>query len=211
MLIDQLGNGSFFISFEGIEGSGKTTQINLLKEYFSNLGKDVLCLREPGGTDFGEALRNAILNSNQELHPLAEAHLFAASRAQLLKEKILPHLAKDNAVVLVDRFIDSSFAYQGVARGLGIDTILEIHQHRPLCYFPQHTFYLKISVEKSLERQEMRGNTKDYFEKEKSEFYKKLVEGFNQCLNRFPERVITINGDQSIQSIHSEICSRIKL
>lgn len=211
MTATKINNKTRFISFEGIEGSGKTTQIQLLSDFLTQKGKDVLCLREPGGTDFGEGLRSAVLNSHTKLHPLAEAHLFAASRAQLLYEKILPHLEKEQAVVLVDRYIDSSFAYQGVARGLGIDAILEIHQHSPLNFFPHKTFYLQIPVEESLSRQHQRGNEKDYFEKEESIFHQQLIQGFNTCLERFSERIIAVDGMLSVAKVHHKITGHIQL
>ena len=138
---------AMMISFEGIEGSGKSTQIKLLKAYFEDKKYPVLLVREPGGTDFGEKLREAILHSQNEIAPLAEAHLFASSRAQLLTQKILPHLEQKNAVVLIDRYLDSSIAYQAMARGLGLQTILDLHSHAPLNTLPNMTFYLDISVE----------------------------------------------------------------
>lgn len=198
-------NNYRFITFEGIEGSGKTTQIKLLAEYFKQQGKQVLCLREPGGTLFGEKLREAILSSETPLHPLAEAHLFAASRAQLLKEKVLPFLDVAKQIVIIDRYIDSSFAYQGHARGLGLNTIEEIHTHAPLNKYPDITFYLDISTEVSFQRQNERGNAKDYFEQEKEDFYQKLIEGFELCCQKFPQRLRRINAEQSPQQIHEKI------
>ena len=192
---DQIHNTSLFISFEGIEGSGKTTQINELKQSFEKSGKEVLCLREPGGTEFGENLRSAILESKTAITPLAELCLFAASRAQLLNEKILPYLTKPDHVVIVDRYIDSSLAYQGFARGLGAQTVLDIHKHSPLNIFPHLSFYLRISLDISMQRQSARGNEKDYFEKEKSDFYQKLIDGYEYCYKHFPDRIKLINGE----------------
>ena len=120
------------ISFEEIEGSRKSTESQLLHEYFEASGSSVLLVREPGSSEFGEKLRSAILESDSEIAPLAEAHLFASSRAQLLSQKILPHLEKENAVVLIDRYLDSSIDYQASARGLGLQTILDIHSHAHL-------------------------------------------------------------------------------
>lgn len=198
-------NNSYFISFEGIEGSGKTTQIQLLAQYLESKGFRVLTLREPGGTDFGEKLRGAILGSNTAIHPLAEANLFAAGRAQLLYEKVLPFLETKNSIVLVDRYIDSSMAYQGNARGLGIQTILDIHKQAPLNTVPNLTFYLEISLELSHARQAARGNEKDYFEKENHKFYQLLIDGFELCAKSFPERIKTIQADKDIESIKQSI------
>lgn len=196
---------SLLISFEGIEGSGKSTQIQLLKEYFSKKSYQVHVLREPGGTTFGEKLREAILSSNEPIHPLAEAHLFASSRAQLIYQKILPALQNEKTVVIMDRFIDSSLAYQGIARSLGFEAIEKLHQNEPLTIRPDFTFYLKIDVPTSFARQKSRGNQKDYFEKEKEEFYQKLIHGFDLCHEKFPKRFRLINGNQDPKAIHEEI------
>jgi len=150
-----------FISFEGIEGAGKSTQIKLLTEKLEKQGMNVLCVREPGGTRFGEKLRQAILHSTKPLHPYSEALLFASSRGQLLHEKILPHLEKENSVIICDRYIDSSLAYQGLAREFGMDKILQIHSHSPLTTLPHLTFYIQISVECSFERQTTRNEEKN--------------------------------------------------
>lgn len=205
-LIDQ----SYIFSFEGIEGCGKTTQIDLCKKYFEQHSYEVLCLREPGGTKFGESLRSAILESNIPIHPLAEAHLFAASRAQLITEKILPFLAKPKRIILLDRYIDSSIAYQGIARGLGIDTILDIHAHPPLNLLPHKTFYLEIDLKTSLLRQKLRGNQKDYFEMEKENFYLQLIKGFEICASKFPSRIQKINACESFESVHQQILEMLK-
>jgi dTMP kinase len=167
--------GSFFISLEGIEGSGKSTQIGIIEEWLKSRGYQVLTLREPGGTSFGEKLRDAILQSKSSLHPLAECHLFMASRAQILHEKILPFLLNPKSVVILDRYIDSTIAYQGFARGLGVETILTLHQHNPLNLLPHRTYFLDISLKTSHERQSKRGQDKDYFESEKNEFYEKIT------------------------------------
>ena len=137
--------GSFFLSLEGIEGSGKSTQIQEIEKFVQSKGLRVLTLREPGGTLFGEKLREAILNSDTPLHPLAECHLFLASRAQLLKEKILPFLLRPGSVVILDRYIDSTLAYQGKARRLGYETVLTLHQHEPLNLLPHRTYFLEYS------------------------------------------------------------------
>ena len=193
------------ISFEGIEGSGKTTQIKLLSAELTKRGYNILCLREPGGTEFGEQLRASILNSKTQIHPLAEAHLFAASRMQLIHEKILPFLDSPENIVILDRFIDSSFAYQGIARKLGIQTVIDIHQHPPLNLMPDITFYLDIPLGTSFKRQETRGHEKDYFEKEKESFYKKLIIGFEECSKRFPTRFKPIDANRAVEAVHSSI------
>lgn len=189
---------SLFISLEGIEGSGKSTQIKAIQTFLEEQGMRCLILREPGGTTFGEKLREAILNSSVPLHPLAECHLFLASRAQLLQEKILPFLLEQpKSAVILDRYLDSSLAYQGKARRLGIETVLELHQHHPLCLVPHRTYFLDISLETSLERQNKRGQAKDYFESEKAEFYFNLIDGYREVAKIFPERILKINAEKS--------------
>ncbi len=135
-------NNSYLISFEGIEGSGKSSQIQAFTDYLESQGMTVSHFREPGGTDFGEKLRSAILDSKTSINKLAEAHLFASSRAQLLSEKVIPLLDKPNQIVILDRFIDSSIAYQGHARDLGVEIVLDIHKYYPLNLTPHKTFYL---------------------------------------------------------------------
>ncbi len=195
---------SFFLSLEGIEGSGKTTQIKYIETFLKEKGYRVLTLREPGGTAFGEKLREAILMSQTPLHPLAECHLFLASRAQLLKEKVLPFLLNPRSVVILDRYMDSTLAYQGKARGLGIETVLELHRHEPLCLVPHRTYFLDINLETSHERQQLRGQEKDYFESEKNEFYQSLVDGYREMADLFPERILKIDA-----SVNPEAVSRL--
>lgn len=197
--------GSYFLSFEGIEGAGKSTQIVKAKEYLENKGFRVLVLREPGGTSFGEKLRQAILNSTHDLHPIAELHLFASSRAQLLHEVTLKELNVPNTVIIYDRYIDSSLAYQGSARKLGFDTVLQAHQAFPLTLVPHLTFYLKIPAELSHGRQKIRNASKDYFEKQGDEFYNSLVAGYEKACELFPERILTINGQQTVEEVFNDI------
>ena len=198
-------NNSFFFSFEGIEGAGKSTHITRLKSDLEKLGFKVILTREPGGTVVGEKLREAILKSSVPLDPIAEAHLFASSRAQLLKEVTLKNLEKEKTIVIYDRYLDSSLAYQGMARGLGAETVLQIHQHFPLTIVPHRTFYLRIGLETSLQRQAMRNNDKDYFEAENQNFYRKLIEGYDLAMSLFPLRFCLINAEMSIDLVYQEI------
>lgn len=202
--------GSFFLSLEGIEGSGKTTQTKTIEKYLDTTGYRVLSLREPGGTTFGEKLREAILQSGTPLHPLAECHLFLASRAQLLKEKILPFLLVPKSVVILDRYIDSTLAYQGRARKLGFETILNLHKNEPLCLVPHRTFYLDIDLETSMKRQDVRGNKKDYFEAENQEFYTNLLEGYREVAELFPKRILKIDARTTPEKISDIILSDLK-
>ncbi|MFW5888050.1 MAG: dTMP kinase [Bacteriovoracia bacterium] len=197
--------GAFFITFEGIEGSGKSSQIELFKKFLIEQDKDILLSREPGGTVFGEKLREAMLSSKEKVDPIAQAMLFASSRAQHLSEKILPFINKPNSIAIIDRYIDSSLAYQGIAADLGIETILEIHRHPPLYHFPHLTFYLKIDWQTSMQRQDMRGSVKDYFESQKKDFYIKLIEGYDKAAELFPQRIKIIDGTQDLETVRQEI------
>lgn len=201
--------GSYFFVLEGIEGSGKTTQINFLKSSFEKWGYRVLIAREPGGTIFGEKLRQAILQSTTDIHPLSEAFLFASSRAQLLHEVVLPELEKPKTIVLMDRYLFSSIAYQGVARALGPDVVISLHQHFPLNIIPHLTFYLKISVETSFSRQKQRNIPKDYFESKGKDFYLKLSSGYDACLNMFSS-FIYINGELDNQSVSTQMLCAVE-
>ena len=202
--------GSFFLSLEGIEGSGKSTQIKEIESFLQKKGLRVLTLREPGGTLFGEKLREAILQSGTPLHPLAECHLFMASRAQLLKEKILPFLLVPGSVVILDRYIDSTLAYQGKARRLGYETVLTLHQHDPLNLLPHRTYFLDISLETSMERQKARGQEKDYFEQEKNEFYQNLIDGYRELSDIFPERILKIDASITPSEVTQKIISDLE-
>lgn len=201
---------SYFISFEGIEGAGKSTVTKKVEDFLSSHGYRLVLVREPGGTAFGENLRKSILESKTPIHPIAEAMLFASSRAQLLTEVILKELKTPKTVVLCDRFMDSSLAYQGIARGLGIETILKIHQHFPLCTVPHRTYYISISLETSMERQRKRNLEKDYFESEKEDFYKKLITGFSEASRLFPKRISVINGEQNEEKVANDVLEDLK-
>ncbi|MBL6991053.1 MAG: dTMP kinase [Bacteriovoracaceae bacterium] len=203
-------SNSWFISFEGIEGAGKSTHIQRVASFLQNRGFDVILLREPGSTRFGEKLRTAILGAQTKLHPIAEAYLFAASRAQLLQEIILGKLEQNNTVVICDRFIDSSFAYQGIAGGLGIETIIDIHKHYPLCIVPHKTFYIRIDIETSLQRQIKRNMSKDYFESQGRDYYTKLIEGLDLASQLFTERIVTIDGQKSIDDVYQNIQNHLE-
>lgn len=197
--------GSYFISFEGIEGAGKSTQITEAKNFLESKGFRVIVIREPGGTTFGEKLRQAILSSNQEIHPLAEAYLFASSRTQLLQEVILNELAIAGTVVICDRYIDSSLAYQGHSRELGVANVLQMHSIFPLTLVPHRTFYLRIGAKTSNVRQKIRNAPKDYFESKGEDFYQKLVTGYDLAAELFPERIQVINAERDLKQIGTDI------
>ena len=202
--------GSYFLSFEGIEGAGKSTQIIKTREWLEARGFNVHVLREPGGTAFGEKLRGAILGSQAPLCAVAEAYLFASSRAQLLDEVILKELAKPGTIIILDRYLDSTIAYQGIGRELGVQTILNIHRPFPLHLVPHLTFYLKIDPELSERRQKVRNAPKDYFERKGVDFYKKLVAGYDFAAEIFPERIVTLDGSGAADKVTSLLLSKLE-
>ena len=201
---------SYFLSFEGIEGAGKTTQVEKLQKYLHSLEKQVTLFREPGGTEFGEGLRKSILNCKVPLAPIAEAYLFASSRAQLLQQKILPLLKRPDQAVIVDRYYDSSVAYQGFGRELGAETIALIHQSSPLHYMPHLTFYLHIPFQVSFSRMTNRGQTKDYFESQEELFFQKMAQGFDWCAQNYPHRVVRIEGNQSVDLVYKDVINTFR-
>ncbi len=150
-------NKGIFITFEGNDGSGKTTQIMLLLEYLKQKGIDVITLREPGGTDMGEKIRDILLdNRNKGMSPVAEMLLYAASRAQLVSTVIKPELARNKAVIC-DRFIDSSLAYQGIARGLGTENVWAVNKLAVDDCLPDITFFMDVDADTAMARREAKG------------------------------------------------------
>lgn len=189
-----------FITVEGPDGAGKTTQITRLSEHLMGQGKKVKVTREPGGTLLGEKLRDLLLFTENPV-PEAEALIYAASRAQLVKNVILPALF-EGYMVLCDRFVDSSLAYQGWARGLGIDEVLKINKWFLKECWPDLTILLDIDPEVSLKR--LKGE-KDRLEMENMEFHKKVRQGFLKVHKSFPDRIVIVDAAKSPEQIFSDI------
>lgn len=199
----------YFITFEGPDGSGKTTQINLLKEYLVHQGYEVLVTREPGGTPISEAIREIILDTEyREMNPVTEMLLYAASRAQHVNQLIRPAL-EQGIIVLCDRFVDSSIAYQGVGRGLGIDTVEEINRVALQGVTPDMTFFFDIDPKEGLKRGQARSRGADRLELETLEFHRKVYQGFCELCSRNPNRFKRISADTDIGDIHNQIISKI--
>src|SRR5438093_5803428 len=154
-----------FVTFEGLDGSGKTTQARLLAEYLDGAGREVVLTREPGGTPFGERIRDVLLHG-EDVSPWAEAALFAAARAELVQEVIRPAL-EGGADVVCDRYLDSSLAYQGIARGLGVDRVLALNIDAIRGILPDVTFLLLIDPDEAARRS---GSASDRIEREGQEF-----------------------------------------
>lgn len=199
-----------FISFEGVEGSGKSTQIQRLEAHFKAQHRPVLNLREPGGTQFGEKLRATILGQDLPINPLSETFVFLASRSQLLTEKILPFLeANPSAVVLLDRYVDSTLVYQALAQKRPLELIWTLHQFAPLNTLPHVTFFLDIDVEVSLARQAARGQAKDYFESRSRNFQEELVNGYRTIARTYPERIQRIAAEADADSVTQDILTAL--
>jgi len=197
---------SYLISLEGVEGSGKSTIITYIKDYLENKGEQVVVTREPGGIDIAEQIRSVILDQNNtEMESRTEALLYAAARRQHLVEKIMPSL-NEGKIVLCDRFIDSSLAYQGHARGLGIDKVLSINEFAIGSFMPNLTLYLDLDPQIGLARiSKNKGREVNRLDLEEMNFHIKVREGYDEVLTRFPERIVKVNADQEVHKVLSDI------
>lgn len=208
----------YFISFEGLDGSGKTTQLRRLAAWLEAQGHRVITLRQPGGTALGDRIRSILLDSRTEstlgtIAPPAEMALMFADRAQAIHETILPAL-QSGTIVLCDRYTDSSEAYQGGGRQLGSERILAVH--RAVCdnLQPDLTLLLLPSLESSLARARRRnqrnvqqkGTDENRFEREDDLFYRRVYTAYQAIADREPNRVVAIRDDASIEDIHQQIC-----
>lgn len=193
-----------FITMEGPDGAGKSTQIDLLRGYLLERVYDIIVCREPGGTVISEAIREVILNKDyKNMGHMTELLLYAAARAQLVEEVIQPAL-EEGKVVICDRFIESSAVYQGIARGMGIDLVYEINQFAVGSTMPDITILLDIDAETGIGRKKKQAEL-DRMESEKLEFHKKVVEGYRLLAERDKNRMVKIDGRNSIEEIHRQI------
>lgn len=202
---------SLFVTFEGGEGSGKSTAIKSLVEKLQNEGYDILLTREPGGTPISEQIREVILNKeNTDMDPVTEAFLYAASRRQHVVEKVKPAL-KEGKIVLCDRFLDSSLAYQGGARGLGFDMILEINKHAIDGLFPDVTIFFDLKPEIGLARISANsGREVNRLDVEKMEFHEKVRNAFLTLAEMYPNRYVIIDASKTPKEVLEETYNAIK-
>jgi dTMP kinase len=191
-----------FISFEGIEGSGKSTQIELIEELIRAKGYQVKKLREPGTTELGEKIRNIFLEKTTEtVDPITEAFLLYASRKHL-DQNFLRQNLNDGAIVIADRYADATLAYQGYGKGLDHNFVKLIHDSSRLLS-PNLTLYMDISAEQSRER--ISDREMDRMESESIDFFKKVREGYLQIAHDNPERVVVLDANKTIDELHESI------
>ena len=196
--------GAMFVTFEGLDGSGKTTQAELLRKHLEEVGRDVVGTREPGGTEFGERVRELLLD-DVEITPWAEAALFAAARAELVERVIRPALER-GADVVSDRYIDSSLAYQGIARGLGVDRVLTLNIDAIGGILPDVTFLILVSPEVAGERA---GSASDRIEREGMEFLTAVDQAYRELGAIFPGRMLMVDGERPAEEIAEEVRDRL--
>jgi dTMP kinase len=190
-----------FISIEGLDGCGKTTQAGLLAAAAEAGGREVVAVREPGGTAPGERIRGVLLDPALRIGDWAEALLYAAARAQLVEEVIRPALDR-GATVIADRFVDSSLAYQGSARGLGVDAVLDVNRVATQRLMPDRTVLLRLDEAAAAAR---RGEP-DRIEAEDAEFHRRVAEGFAAAARRFPGRIAVVDASGT----PAEVAARVR-
>jgi dTMP kinase len=194
-----------FVTFEGLDGSGKTTQIELLRSALEAEGRTVVATREPGGTPVGERIRELLLGG-LDVSAWAEAALFAAARGELVARVIHPHL-EAGADVVCDRYIDSSLAYQGIARGLGLDEVLELNRVATGGLLPDRTFLLLVDPQEAVRRT---GATPDRIERESVRFHARVDRAYRELAEAFPDRIVTLDGARPPQEIASLVRGELR-
>jgi dTMP kinase len=195
-----------FLTFEGLDGSGKTTQVELLRRHLEEAGREVVVTREPGGTELGERIRELLLRG-PDMSPWAEATLFAAARAELVERVIAPARER-GADVLCDRFVDSSLAYQGLARGLGLDAVLELNLAAVQGVLPDRTFLLLVDPSVATRRT---GGDPDRIEREDDEFRTRVDAAYRELAERFPERIVPIDSAGSPEEVADLVRGELQL
>lgn len=198
-----------FITFEGNDGCGKTTISSRIYETLKAEGYDVIFTREPGGISISEQIRSVLLDpKNKTMDGRTEALLYAAARRQHLVEKVIPAL-EEGKIVLCDRFIDSSLAYQGVARGLGIDEVYKVNEFAIDSHMPDATIFLKVDAEVGMARITSRGE-KDRLDEEGEKFHRLVAQGYDEVLKRYQSRIHVIDAEQEVDQVFADTYRLIK-
>jgi dTMP kinase len=198
-------NKGMLITFEGNDGSGKTTQIIRLSDYLKEKGLDVAMLREPGGTPIGEKIRSLLLdNENRGMCAATEMMLYAASRAQLVATVINPTI-ESGGVVICDRFVDSSLAYQGYGRGLGCEAVWAVNNLAIGGRLPDITFFMDIDADTAMDRRNAKGEAADRIENEEMNFHRRVYNGYIELSKAYPERIRRIVAGRSPDEVFREI------
>ncbi|MBT2644313.1 dTMP kinase [Bacillus sp. ISL-41] len=200
-----------FITIEGPDGSGKTTILQMLAQNLEKEGYAMVATREPGGIEIAEQIREVILDpENTAMDPRTEALLYAAARRQHLAEKVKPAL-EEGKIVLCDRFVDSSLAYQGHARGLGIDEVYSINEFAIENMMPAMTLYFDVAPEIGLERiNKNKGREVNRLDLEKLDFHQKVREGYLILAERFPERIVKVDASKELDTVYGQAEAEIK-
>ena len=197
-----------FISFEGIDGCGKSTQADLLRSYLESKGEQVKLLREPGGTALSEQIREILLNpNNDKMDPSTELILLSASRAQLTREIIIPALERGN-IVICDRYADSTLAYQGYGRGINLEWLEKLNAFATAGLKPDITLLVDLPVDEALNR--MQSKSFDRIEMEGIEFLDKVRSGYLELTDRFSKRYFMIDGMETIEEMSKKIINKIE-
>ena len=201
----------FFITFEGGEGSGKTTIAKMIKDQLTKEGYSVVLTREPGGVEIAEEIRNIIHDiKNTNMDKKTEALLYAASRRQHLIEKVIPALDK-NCIVICDRFIDSSLVYQGLARGIGIDEVYQMNLFATENILPVRTIFFDIKPEDGLKRvYDNKDREVNRLDLEALDFHQKVYEGYLEICDKYSERIVKIDASQNIEGVFNQVIEKIK-
>jgi dTMP kinase len=209
-----VGNGTW-ITFEGIEGTGKSTQVERLAERARGLGRSVTVTREPGGTALGRGLRELLLRpTERQMDPLAELLLYAADRAQHLREVVIPALGRGD-LVLCDRYLDATLAYQGYGRRLGVEVVLELHRRPPLDMRPHRTVLIDLDPELALHRARSRNAgagldvSEGRFEQERLDFHRRVRDGYRTLATAEPDRFRVIDGSGDEAAVESRIMAAL--
>ncbi len=201
---------SLFITFEGPDGSGKSTQIKLLSEVLTAAGHDVLMVREPGGTPISEQIRDVVHNlRNREMSDRAECLLYNAARAQLVDQLIVPHLQR-GGIVLSDRYADSTLAYQGYGRGLDLSEVRGVIAFATQHLKPDVTFYLDLAVEEGIERRKRGGGEWNRLDDQALEFHRRVRAGYLQMVREEPERWVCLDAARAVEIIQAEIRAEVE-